>query len=173
MFWLLKEPFCVALKELIFLGHQCLQPSFRRSKLFTTTSISSLIFRYSSKASAMSGEVIIRGDVIDSSTMVTNHFRLSMLMNHLPDGWSRMLYCNRPLSNWVRKKQQRHARLGGQIFIFLFLFKGNCKLVLSASTLFFCFCKLRKWPIDVAMSGSEAVVESYYIVIVTSKSTTL
>jgi len=43
------------------------------------------------------------------------------------------------------------------------LYKGNCKLVLSASTLFFCFCKIGKWPIAVtlAMSGSEAVDESY------------
>ena len=42
------------------------------------------------------------------------------------------------------------------------LYIRNCKLVLSASTLFFCFCKIQKWPIDVALSGSEAVVESHY-----------
>ena len=36
------------------------------------------------------------------------------------------------------KNKRTKSRCRGQIFIFLFLYKGNCKLVLSTSFLFFC-----------------------------------
>ena len=46
-------------------------------------------------------------------------------------------FCNRPLSNCERTKEQRRGCL----------YKGNCKVDLSGSTLLFCFSKIRRWSI--------------------------
>ena len=43
------------------------------------------------------------------------------------------------------KNKRTKSRLRGQISIFLCLYKGNCKFVLSASTLLFCVCKIRNY----------------------------
>ena len=46
------------------------------------------------------------------------------------------------------RNKRTNPRLGGQICIFRSFYKGNCKLVLSASSMFFCMYIIRNRPIQ-------------------------
>ena len=66
---------------------------------------------------------------------------------YLPDVKTKRLFAKKPCTFEYSNNKRTWSRSRWQICIFLCLYEGNCKLFLSVSTLFFCFCTIRKWPI--------------------------